>query len=39
MVTEKDAEAYNIAVTSILRLFSHDVKVLVDPKSTHIDVY
>lgn len=35
MVTKKEAVVSNIVVTSNLRLFSHDVRVLVDPGSTH----
>lgn len=33
--TEKDAEVSNTVVTGILYLFSHDVRALVDPGSTH----
>lgn len=35
VVTKKEAEASNTVVTGTLHLFSHDVKVLVDPGSTH----
>lgn len=34
-ITEKDAEASNTMVTSIICLFSHDARVLIDPGSTH----
>lgn len=34
-VIEKDVEAFNKVVTCIICLFSHDARVLIDPKSIY----
>lgn len=38
-VTEKDAEVSNTVVIGILCLFSHDVRILIDLRSTLLYVY